>query len=169
MKKDRWIGTRFLADGKVLFRVWAPFCSKVEAEIWRGKKILKIPLKAEAGGYYSVQVPGLSEKDRYQYVLDEKKERSDPVSRFQPDGVHGPSALINPSSFRWRDSRWKGFPLKKMIFYELHIGLFTPAGTFESAIGKIPYLKKLGITCIEIMPVAQFPGKYNWGYDGAEL
>ncbi len=105
----------------------------------------------------------------YFYVLDGQHERPDPVSRWQPHGVHGPSRIVDPNSFPWSDQNWAGIPLKDFIIYELHTGTFTPGGTFESAIARLPYLRDLGITAIEIMPVAEFPGNRNWGYDGASL
>jgi maltooligosyltrehalose trehalohydrolase len=105
----------------------------------------------------------------YSYIIDDEKERPDPVSRWQPHGVHGPSRVVDPNEFAWTDADWKGIPLKDLIIYELHVGTFTPEGTFEAIIGKLPYLKSLGINAIELMPIAEFPGGRNWGYDGAHL
>ena len=105
----------------------------------------------------------------YFYVLEGERERPDPVSRWQPRGVHGPTRIVNPDSFRWSDQTWQGIPLKDFIIYELHPGTFTAEGTFESVIARLPYLRDLGITAIEIMPVAEVPGNRNWGYDGASL
>src|ERR1700722_12959983 len=102
----------------------------------------------------------------YLYVKDDKKERPDPVSRFQPSGVHGLSRVLDPDAFQWTDEKWPGLALEDYVIYELHIGTFTPAGTFASACEKLAYLRETGITAIEIMPVAQFPGSRNWGYDG---
>lgn len=101
----------------------------------------------------------------YFYVLDDVTERPDPVSRYQPRGVHGPTQVIE-TDFSWGDTGWRGLSMKDYIFYEIHVGTFSPEGTFEGVVKKIPYLKKLGVTSIEIMPVGQFPGKRNWGYDG---
>src|SRR5207342_1743095 len=103
-------------------------------------------------------VPNVTEEMDYFYVLDGERERPDPVSRWQPHGVHGPSRIVDPGSFSRSDKSWAGIPLKDFIIYELHIGTFTPEGTFESAIARLPYLRDLGITAIEIMPVAEFPG-----------
>jgi len=151
------------------FQVWAPFCSKVELKLFvSGEAVLK-PMEKDAEGYFSAKVSKVFPGTRYRYVLDGQKERPDPVSRFQPEGVHGPSCVVDPEEYKWKDCHWKGMALREMIFYETHIGTFTPEGTFESAIKKIPYLKRLGINCLEIMPVAQFPGTRNWGYDGAGL
>ncbi len=120
-------------------------------------------------GYFYVEVPGDLSGAKYVYVLDGVKERPDPASRFQPEGVHGPSAVVDPGAHSWKDHEWKGLALRDMIFYEVHVGTFSPEGTFQAIIDKIPYLQRLGITCLEIMPVAQFPGGKNWGYDGVGL
>lgn len=103
--------------------------------------------------------------DRYQYVVDGLAV-PDPVSRFLPEGVHGRSEIVDPYAFSWTDARWRGIPLKDYIIYELHVGTFTPEGTFDAAIKNLAYLKQLGITVIEVMPVSAFPGSRNWGYDG---
>ncbi|MBU2222327.1 MAG: malto-oligosyltrehalose trehalohydrolase [Candidatus Omnitrophica bacterium] len=128
-----------------------------------------IAMEKDGDGYFRAEVSNISSGTRYLYVLDGKKERPDPASRFQPEGVHGPSCVVDPDIYKWKDRRWKGIALQDLIFYEAHIGTFTPEGIFEAAIQKIPYLKKLGVTCLEVMPVAQFPGKRNWGYDGVGL
>ena len=104
--------------------------------------------------------------DRYAYVLDGGTPVPDPVSRFLPEGVHGPTEIIDPSAFHWTDPEWRGRELSEYVIYELHIGTFTPEGTFDAAIGKLQYLKRLGATVVEIMPVSAFPGTRNWGYDG---
>lgn len=151
------------------FRVWAPFCRMVELKLFLSGGETLIPMERDGEGYFRAKVSKILPGNRYLYVLDGKKERPDPASRFQPEGVHGPSCAVDPDIYKWNDSKWKGIALKDLIFYEVHVGTFTPEGTFESAIRKLPYLKKLGITCLEIMPVAQFPGKRNWGYDGVGL
>lgn len=109
--------------------------------------------------------------DRYSYVLEDGTGTAipDPVSRFLPDGVHGPTEIMDPTAFPWSDAEWRGLGLRDYVIYELHIGTFTPGGTFDSAIRKLEYLKQLGITVVEIMPVAACPGKRNWGYDGVSL
>ena len=107
--------------------------------------------------------------DRYWLVLNNSTERPDPCSRSQPEGVHGPSQIVDPDFFRWSDQEWKGIGLQDYIFYELHVGTFTPQGTFAGVVSKMAYLKELGVTAIELMPVAQFPGSRNWGYDGVDL
>jgi maltooligosyltrehalose trehalohydrolase len=118
---------------------------------------------------FEAYIPDARPGDLYSLVLDGERERPDPVSRFQPQGVHGPSQIVDPDSFAWTDSAWKGIPLASHIIYELHTGTFTPDGTFEAVISKLPHLRELGITAIELMPVAEFPGNRNWGYDGVDL
>jgi maltooligosyltrehalose trehalohydrolase len=104
--------------------------------------------------------------DRYAYILDGSQPIPDPVSRSLPEGVHGPTEIVDPLAFRWTDESWRGLPLSEYVIYELHVGTFTPEGTFDGVIGRLPYLKDLGVTVIEIMPVAACPGARNWGYDG---
>jgi maltooligosyltrehalose trehalohydrolase len=115
-------------------------------------------------GYFHAVVEGISAGALYRYRLDGEKERPDPASRYQPRGVHGPSQIMD-SSFNWNDSRWRGIPLEKYVCYELHVGTFTPEGTFDAIVPRLAALKDLGVTAIELMPVAQFPGERNWGYD----
>ena len=122
----------------------------------------------EDGDHFALQAAARA-GDRYFYIVDQNKPVPDPVSRLLPEGVHGPSEIIDPDSFAWTDERWRGCALRDYVIYELHIGAFTPEGTFDAAIAKLPYLKKLGITVIEIMPVVAFPGARNWGYDGVSL
>jgi maltooligosyltrehalose trehalohydrolase len=124
----------------------------------------------EESGYHTVRVDGLGEGTRYFYRLPGKRLRPDPVSRFQPLGVHGPSEVVDPEAFDWEDHFWKGMAPEKMILYEIHVGTFTAAGTFEAVIPLLDYLQEeLGVTALELMPVAQFPGERNWGYDGTFL
>ena len=123
-------------------------------------------MRHESEGEFWVLVKGIRAGTDYAYRTDAGAERPDPVSRFQPHGVHGPSQVIDPGAFPWSDHHWKGLPLKEYIIYELHTGTFTPEGTFESIIPKLGYLRDLGVTAIEVMPVAEFPGARNWGYDG---
>jgi maltooligosyltrehalose trehalohydrolase len=152
----------------VEFRVWAPKITNLTVRIL-GAKIQTIPMTRTPDSEFVATVPHLSEGMDYFYVLEGERERPDPVSRWQPQGVHGPSRIVNPKSFGWSDQGWSGVPLKDFIIYELHTGTFTREGTFESIIPRLPYLRDLGITAIEIMPVAEVPGNRNWGYDGASL
>jgi maltooligosyltrehalose trehalohydrolase len=107
--------------------------------------------------------------DRYFYIVDDNHPVPDPVSRLLPEGVHGPTEIVDPQNYAWHDRGWRGLPLSAYIIYELHVGTFTPEGTFDAVIARLPYLKKLGVTAIEIMPVAAFPGTHNWGYDGVSM
>ena len=122
-------------------------------------------MKIDSRGYYHVAVKGISAGTRYFFRINEQSDIPDPASRFQPEGVHGPSE-VTAASFQWADGGWFGLPMREYVIYELHVGTFTAEGTFEGAIPHLAELKELGITAIEIMPVAQFPGRRNWGYDG---
>src|SRR5262249_19122753 len=106
---------------------------------------------------------------RYKYRLDATRYRPDPASRFQPEGVHGPSVVVDPNRFVWTDQEFAGHALDELAFYELHVGTFTPPGTFEAIIPHLARLVELGITAVELMPIAEFPGSRNWGYDGVHL
>jgi maltooligosyltrehalose trehalohydrolase len=129
----------------------------------------EVKLAAQGGGEFGGFVGDIAEGADYEYLLNGETPRPDPVSRFQPQGVHGPSRVVNPRSFPWSDQHWRGLPLHDFITYELHTGTFTPAGTFPAVIARLPYLKDLGMTAVEIMPVAEFPGNRGWGYDGVHL
>jgi maltooligosyltrehalose trehalohydrolase len=129
-------------------------------------EVREMPMVCDDRGYFECSADEVDEGDRYIYVLDGVLERPDPASRFQPEGVHGPSMVIDPESFGWTDGRWKGGSLSDYVIYELHVGVFTGAGTFNGAITYLDYLKDLGVTAVELMPVGQFPGSRNWGYDG---
>jgi maltooligosyltrehalose trehalohydrolase len=118
---------------------------------------------------YHGMMPDVEPGADYHYLLDNERERPDPVSRFRPQGVHGPSRIVDPNSYRWSDQQWRGRQMAELVIYELHIGTFTPGGTFDAATERLPLLRELGVTAIEIMPVAEFPGGRNWGYDGVSL
>jgi maltooligosyltrehalose trehalohydrolase len=119
-----------------------------------------------AEGYFTATAPGASPGEPYYFYVDDRGPFPDPASRFQPEGVHGPSAIINPARYRWHDQEWIGLALEEIVFYELHVGAFTPEGSFRSAAERLPYLRDLGVTAVEVMPLADFPGNRNWGYDG---
>ncbi len=154
----------FYKDGSCEFITWAPLLNSVEVYL-PGKDSYHAMTRDE-DGYWSARLDGIKPGDLYLFRLDGDKTLPDVASFQQPDGVHKASAVVDLSSFNWSDTGWKGLPLEEMIIYELHIGTFTVAGTFLSAIEKLDHLKELGINTIEIMPVAQFPGQRNWGYDG---
>ena len=135
----------------------------------RGRSVETLSLEPDADAVHRLIVPGVERGADYQYVLDDGSERPDPVSRSRPAGVHGPSRVVNPAAYRWSDHDWRGLETSQLVIYELHIGTFTPEGTFDSAITRLQYLRELGITAIEVMPVAEFPGGRNWGYDGVSL
>jgi maltooligosyltrehalose trehalohydrolase len=163
------LGAYFEEDA-VTFRVWAPAHRQVELVLRPGdasmRRLVLIPTDE---GVFTLTRQDVSAGDLYEYQLDGKGPFPDPASRFQPQGVHGPSAVVDPRSFAWSDDGWRGIPLQRAVFYELHVGTFTDAGTFAEAIGRLPYLADLGVTVVELMPVADFPGARNWGYDGVSL
>jgi len=134
-----------------------------------GEPSRTIPMRQSSDSEFVATVPQVGAGADYVYVLDGERERPDPVSRWQPGGVHAPSRVVDPASFRWSDQGWSGIPLRDFIIYELHTGTFTRDGTFAGVIARLPYLRDLGVTAIEIMPVAEVPGNRNWGYDGASL
>lgn len=151
-------GTRFL--------LWAPMEPEVFLKLTAPDECV-IPMEPRESGYHEAMVPGIGAGARYFYLLAGGRARPDPASRAQPEGVHGPSEVVDPDRFDWKDSGWGNHPLDEYIIYELHVGAFTPGGSFDEAASMLSYLKKLGVTAVELMPVAQFPGERNWGYDGA--
>jgi maltooligosyltrehalose trehalohydrolase len=159
----RSIGVSFSAASEAELLLWAPFAKTVDLKI-SDKAV--IALEKKDYGYWQLTTNKLHSGDKYKFLLDGKTERPDPVSLAQPDGVHGASQAVDLNSFRWTDEVWKNLPLDDYIFYELHTGTFTSEGTFAAIEQKLDHLIELGITAIEIMPVAQFPGERNWGYDG---
>jgi maltooligosyltrehalose trehalohydrolase len=150
----------------VSFSAWAPRCRSLDLVI-DGRPALT--MRQEGDGLFTAAVGHLAPGTRYQYRLDGARYRPDPASRWQPDGVHGPSALVDPAAFEWTDQRFAGHALADLVFYELHVGAFTTAGTFEGVIPHLDRLVDLGITALELMPIAEFPGSRNWGYDGVHL
>jgi maltooligosyltrehalose trehalohydrolase len=157
------------ADGSTEFRVWAPLAKSLDVKLL-GVEARVLPLARAGGGVFEARVEGVGAGQDYFYVVDGERERPDPVSRSQAAaGVHGPSRVVAPGAFEWTDEEWKGIALKEYVVYELHTGTFTPEGTFEAIIPKLAHLKSLGVTAVELMPVAEFPGGRNWGYDGAHL
>jgi len=157
-------GATYLGNSRCQFLVWAPFVQKVDVHIVSPKERI-VPLEKHAQGYHQAIVDGVESGSLYFYLLDGQKEHPDPASRYQPQGVHGPSQVVD-SCFPWEDSHWSGLPLQEFIIYELHVGTFTQEGTFDAIIPYLDELKDLGITAMDLMPVAQFPGNRNWGYDG---
>ena len=173
--EKKW-GLRFGASVRsgysVEFRVWAPNLTSLAVRVMggnEGEPSRTIPMRQSSDSEFVATVPQVGAGADYVYVLDGERERPDPVSRWQPGGVHAPSRVVDPASFRWSDQGWSGIPLRDFIIYELHTGTFTRDGTFAGVIARLPYLRDLGVTAIEIMPVAEVPGNRNWGYDGASL
>jgi maltooligosyltrehalose trehalohydrolase len=154
-----------LAGDSCEFRVWAPAAQSVTLRLTNQHGTQDWPMQRTDDGHFALQASARA-GDRYLYIVDQHKAVPDPVSRLLPEGVHGRTEIVDPEHFIWTDHAWHGLPLDDYVIYELHVGTFTAQGTFDAAIAKLPYLKKLGITVIEIMPVAAFPGTRNWGYDG---
>jgi maltooligosyltrehalose trehalohydrolase len=147
------------------FRVWAPRAERVEVDL--GSR--RLPMTAGDGGWWSVEAPGTPPGTDYAFAVDGGPPLPDPRSPWQPDGVHGRSRLLDHAAFSWTDARWQPPPLAAGVVYELHVGTFTPEGTFEAAIGRLDHLVALGVTHVELMPVAAFSGARGWGYDGVAL
>ncbi len=161
---SREIGAAYDPDKGTVFTVWAPEAEQVEVTV-TGKKEQTIPMQREAFGYWTALAEEAGPGDRYTYKLNNERSLPDPASQHQPDGVHEASAIVDHHQNR-NDDNWQNLPLQEYIIYELHTGTFSEDGTFEGIINKLPELKELGITAIELMPVAQFAGERNWGYDG---
>jgi maltooligosyltrehalose trehalohydrolase len=159
-------GVELQNDSGAHARVWAPACRRVEFVIEGGAAH---PLERVEDGYFEARIPGVISGTRYWFRLDGDGLRPDPVSRFQPDGPHGPSMIVDSSTFRWTDQSWKGVDPQGQVLYEMHVGTATPEGTWAGAIDQLAWLKEIGITVIELMPVADFSGRFGWGYDGVNL
>jgi maltooligosyltrehalose trehalohydrolase len=169
-------GANYLGNGECEFTVWSPTLNSVAVQILTPHEQV-IPLKPHTEGYWQTKVNDVYPDTLYRYVLDGENAFADPASQYQPQGVHGPSQVVDPQ-FNWTDDDWGGVSLESMIFYELHVGTFTPEGSFTAIIPRLAELRELGINAIELMPIAQFPGDThiepslayrNWGYDGVYL
>jgi maltooligosyltrehalose trehalohydrolase len=158
------VGAQFHADGAA-FRVWARNHKTVSVVVNNREH----PLRLECEGYFVGDVKDVRAGDTYRFLLDGEGPFPDPASRYQPEGPHGPSQIIDATKFAWTDQAWQGIKLAHQVIYELHIGTFTREGTWRSAIPELPTLAELGITTIEVMPVAEFAGSFGWGYDGVDL
>lgn len=155
-----------IVSGGVMFRLWAPEADTVALRPEGGEDL---PMSSQLDGWFEALVPGTGPGFRYRFVIDETEIVPDPASRFQPADVDGPSEVIDPSAFEWTDENWRGRPWEEAIIYEIHVGTFTPEGTFGAALERLDYLAGLGVTAIQMMPLADFQGRWNWGYDGALL
>ncbi len=162
------VGAEYCDGAGVHFRVWAPRRRRVEV-ILDGAESRAFELEREPGGHFSGIVSAATVGSRYRYRLDGQDAFPDPASRFQPDGPHGPSQVVDATLFDWTDAKWRGPRLDGTVLYELHVGTFTREGTWAAATEQLPELAALGITCVEVMPVAEFPGRFGWGYDGVDL
>lgn len=165
-EQEMKFGTQ-ITDRGVRFRLWAPFTEAVSLKLEDPERV--VPMMALARGWFETEVDGLKAGALYRYITDDGILAPDPASRFQPSDVDGPSEVIDPRAFAWGDAGWRGRPWEEAIFYELHVGAFTQEGTFLAAIEKLDHLVDLGITAIQLMPLADFRGRWNWGYDGAFL
>ena len=152
-------------DGSVLWRIWAPLSSTVSIAITTSGGCEKYAMTSEGDGYFVYRQPQVDEGLSYVYGLADGREYPDPASRWQPQGVHRPSAVFSPELYRWSDTTWHGIARDQLVLYELHVGAFTPEGTLDAIIARLPQLVSLGIAAVELMPVAQFAGDRNWGYD----
>jgi maltooligosyltrehalose trehalohydrolase len=168
MRHQSGYGARVSSGEGVEMRVWAPRQERMAVRVARGSVWEEHPMRRD-GEDYVVRVGDAGHGTRYAYVLADGRVRPDPASRWQPEGVHEASAAVDPSRFAWSDGAWRGREMSELVIYELHVGTFTADRTFDGVIGELPRLRRLGITAIELMPVAAFPGDRNWGYDGVAL
>src|SRR5690606_38802321 len=158
-------GAAVQVDGSVRFRLWAPAAQSVEVELETGA----VPMQAQEGGWCELVTDQAGPDSRYRYRINGETSVPDPASRFQPEDVAGASQVVDPAGFDWQDQDWRGRHWEEAVIYELHVGTFTPEGTFRALEERLDDLVELGVTAIEIMPVADFPGRWNWGYDGVLL
>lgn len=152
-------------DNRTIFKVWAPTKERMVLHIVSPEDT-KYDMRRDHAGYFSVELDGISDQVRYYYQPDGAKDYPDPASRYQPMGVHGPSQVIDHHKFAWDDLNWRGIAFDRLLLYELHVGTFSQEGTFRGILSKLDDLKAVGITAIQLMPICQFPGVRNWGYDG---
>ena len=158
-------GSEYQGNGRCRFTVWAPEKESMALHIVHPLE-REINMERAEWGYFTTEIADVAPGTRYFYKLDGEQDYPDPASHYQPEGVHGPSEVVDHGAHTWRDTAWKNLPLQSLVLYELHVGTFTPEGTFEAIIPALDALAETGINAIEIMPVAQFPGTRNWGYDG---
>src|SRR2546430_17597770 len=159
------LGASVLED-TVTFAVWAPRCRSVDVAV-EGRRPQSMTRGAD--DVFTLTLTDVAPGTRYRYRLDGERYRPDPTARWQPEGVHGASAVVDPQRFLWTDADFRGHAPGDLVIYQLHVGTFTAAGTFETVIQHLPALVDLGVTAVQLMPVAEFPGSRNWGYDGVHL
>jgi maltooligosyltrehalose trehalohydrolase len=170
-RHDMPFGARLLPGGGVRFRLWAPDRAQVQLQVERGASgPSRRPMQPREGGWHELVVAEAGAGTRYRFVMDDghggELAVPDPASRFNPEDVHGPSMVMDPTAYAWRDGAWRGRPWHEAVVYELHLGTFTPEGTYAAAMARLPDLVTLGVTAIELLPLADFPGRHGWGYDG---
>ncbi|MGE0384495.1 MAG: malto-oligosyltrehalose trehalohydrolase [Gammaproteobacteria bacterium] len=159
-------GATVLDSGGVRFRLWAPSVERIALRISPGPAGADFGMRRDDAGWHCLDLPSAGAGTRYAFVLDDGSAVPDPASRCNPDGVHAASAVVDPAAFEWPDEQWRGRPWEQAVIYELHVGTFSPQGTFAGVEDRLDYLAGLGVTALEIMPVAAFPGHRGWGYDG---
>lgn len=157
-------GAELLDDGRVAFRLWAPAATRVDLAL--EGHAARLPMEKRADGWFSLATPLAGPGSRYQFCIDDKSCVPDPASRWQDGDVHGKSVVIDPRAFDWQDRDWHGRPWEEVVCYELHVGTVTPEGSFAALQSRLDHFVSLGVTALELMPVADFPGQRNWGYDG---
>src|SRR5512134_1070251 len=165
-RHDMPFGAALRDDGATRFRLWAPGARRVDLALAHDVARAELSMAPHEGGWYETVAPDAPAGTRYAFRIDGGIAVPDPASRFNPEDVHAPSLVVDPLAFEWRDADWRGRPWEEAVVYELHVGTFTPAGTFAAASERLDDLVDLGVTAIELMPVADFPGRRNWGYDG---
>jgi maltooligosyltrehalose trehalohydrolase len=153
------------AGGQARFRLWAPSAAQVELALPAAGTTSYVPMEPRGEGWFEALSPA-EPGTRYRFRIDGGLEVPDPASRYNPEDVHGPSVLVDPAAYEWSDGDWRGRPWEEAVIYELHVGTFTPEGTYAAAAGRLDHLVSLGVTAIELMPLADFPGRRGWGYDG---
>ena len=159
-------GAELTPAGHVRFRLWAPAAAGVELVLCEERAARPLPMAATGGGFFELRTAQARPGSLYRFRIDGALEVADPASRSNPQGVHGPSAVVDPGQFLWQDGDWRAPPWPTTVLYELHVGTFTPEGTFTAARERLAHLAELGVTAIELMPVGAFPGVRDWGYDG---
>jgi len=162
-------GAQVLDDGRTRFRLWAPSADRVELLVIAAEGVRRFDMARDAQGWCEAQLEGAGHGTLYRYLIDGHLEVPDPVSRFNPRDVQGPSMVVDAGGFEWRDGQWRGRPWHEAVVYELHVGTYTREGTFRALEARLDRLVELGVTAVELMPIADFPGARNWGYDGVLL
>ncbi|MGH8214334.1 MAG: alpha-amylase family glycosyl hydrolase, partial [Rhodanobacteraceae bacterium] len=153
-------------ENAVRFRVWAPAQETVRLRLESSGDERELPMARGDGGWFELATDAARPGDRYRYVLEDGTRVPDPASRFQPDDVHGPSEVVDPDAYMWRHPEWRGRPWREAVVYEAHVGTFSATGDYDGVRAKLDHLADLGITALELMPLADFDGRRNWGYDG---